>query len=51
MDMVREREINPGVKSYDEAFETFRWQVPEFYNMAEDTCDRHADNLPGSARR
>jgi acetyl-CoA synthetase len=44
MTRVREREIDPGVKSYDEAFESFRWQVPEFYNIAEDACDRHAEN-------
>ena len=50
MSYGREREIDPAVKSYDEAFESFRWEVPEFYNIAEDTCDRHAEN-PATAGR
>jgi acetyl-CoA synthetase len=41
---MRPREIDPGVKSYAEACETFRWHVPEFYNIAEDVCARHAAN-------
>ncbi len=39
---MRPREIDPGVKSYAEACETFRWHVPEFFNIAEDVCARHA---------
>jgi acetyl-CoA synthetase len=39
---MRPREIDPGVKSYEEACETFRWHVPEFFNIAEDVCARHA---------
>jgi acetyl-CoA synthetase len=41
---MRPREIDLGVKSYAEACETFRWQVPEFFNIAEDVCARHAAN-------
>ncbi|MCZ6629457.1 MAG: AMP-binding protein [SAR324 cluster bacterium] len=41
---MRERELNPAAADYDEAFESYRWHVPEFYNIAEDTCDRHAEH-------
>ena len=44
MSYPRIREIDPGVKSYDEAFETFRREAPQFYNIAEDTRDRHAEH-------
>ena len=47
---MRAREISPDVKSYDEVFETFRWQVPETFNIAADVCDRHAAN-PALAER
>lgn len=41
---MREREIDPSVKSYEEAHGGFRWHIPERFNMGEDTCDRHAQN-------
>ena len=47
---MRAREISPDVKSYDEVFETIRWQVPETFNIAADVCDRHAAN-PALAER
>jgi acetyl-CoA synthetase len=47
---VRKREIDPDVKSYDELRASFRWHVPEQYNIAEDICDRHAAN-PETADR
>ena len=33
--------IKPG-DSYEEVCRSFRWSIPERYNMAEDVCDRHA---------
>lgn len=41
---VREREIDPNVESYDELRSSFRWHVPEHFNIAHDVCDRHAEN-------
>lgn len=32
--------------TYEEVYDSFRWQVPEFYNIAGDVCDRHADKHP-----
>jgi acetyl-CoA synthetase len=32
--------------TYDAVYNAFRWDIPEFYNMADDVCDRHADNHP-----
>lgn len=32
--------------SYDAVCSAFRWNIPEFYNMADDVCDRHADHQP-----
>ncbi len=29
-------------RTYEEARATFRWQIPERYNIAVDACDRHA---------
>jgi acetyl-CoA synthetase len=31
-------------KSYREVFESFQWQVPEFYNIGVDICDKWADD-------
>ena len=31
-------------RDYQETFDRFRWDVPEFYNIAVDVCDRHADD-------
>jgi len=33
--------LGPG-KTYDELCRNFRWQVPEFYNIGTDICDKHA---------
>jgi len=30
--------------TYDEAYRSFRWDIPERYNIAGDVCDRHADS-------
>lgn len=30
--------------TYDEAYRSFRWDIPERYNIAGDVCDRHAGN-------
>ncbi|MDK1023260.1 MAG: AMP-binding protein [Gammaproteobacteria bacterium] len=35
--------IPPG-DSYEEIYDNFRWDIPEYYNIANDVCDRHADN-------
>jgi acetyl-CoA synthetase len=42
MSTVRPREIDPRVRSYEEACRGFRWQVPPRFNVAADVCDRHA---------
>ena len=33
--------LAPG-KTYDEICQNFHWQVPEFYNIGVDICDKHA---------
>ncbi|MBL4690333.1 MAG: AMP-binding protein, partial [Rhodospirillales bacterium] len=33
--------------SYDEVYRSLVWQVPEFFNMGVEVCDRHADADPG----
>lgn len=33
-------------KTYDAVYNAFRWNIPEFYNMAYDVCDRHAEHQP-----
>jgi acetyl-CoA synthetase len=38
---VRDREIDPGVSSYNDLISTFRWHLPAHYNIAHDICDRH----------
>lgn len=30
--------------TYDEAYRSFRWDIPERYNIAGDVCDRHANS-------
>lgn len=42
MDQVREREIDPSFRTYDELATGFRWHLPANYNIAWDICDRHA---------
>lgn len=39
------RLLTPGT-SYDEVYNAFRWNIPRRYNMADDVCDRHAQQ-PG----
>ena len=40
----------PAGESYREVHNAFRWEVPEFYNIAVDVCDRRASGSPtGSA--
>ena len=34
--------------SYEEAYRTFRWELPARFNIAEAICDRHAAETPGS---
>ncbi len=29
-------------KSYDHVYNTFKWKIPEYYNMGVDVCDKHA---------
>jgi len=29
-------------KSYQEVYDSFKWQIPDFYNIGVDICDRHA---------
>lgn len=31
-------------KTYEEVYESFAWNIPEFYNIADDVCDRWADD-------
>ncbi|MFC1799174.1 AMP-binding protein [Thermodesulfobacteriota bacterium] len=33
--------LNPG-KTYDEVYQSFQWEIPEYYNIGVDICDRHA---------
>jgi len=33
--------LKPG-KSYDEIYNSFRWEIPEFFNMGVDVCDKWA---------
>jgi acetyl-CoA synthetase len=34
--------LNRG-KTYDEVYNSFRWEIPEFYNIGVDICDKWAD--------
>jgi len=34
--------LKPG-KTYDDVCNTFKWQIPEFYNIGIDICDKWAD--------
>ncbi len=36
----------PNASSYDELCARFRWDIPEFYNIGVDVCDRWADAEP-----
>jgi len=33
--------LKPG-KTYDEVYNSFRWEIPEFYNIGVDICDKWA---------
>jgi acetyl-CoA synthetase len=33
--------LQPG-NSYDEIYNSFKWEIPEYYNMGVDVCDKHA---------
>ena len=33
--------LKPG-DSYEAVYNTFKWKIPEFYNMGVDVCDKHA---------
>ena len=40
--------ISPGA-TYEEAYATFRWEVPARFNIARAICDRHAERTPDAA--
>lgn len=44
MHQVRDREIDPSFRTYDELIDGFRWHIPPQYNIAYDICDRHAEH-------
>ncbi len=35
-------------KTYDEVYRAFKWPTPHYYNIALDTCDKHAETSPDS---
>ena len=34
--------LTPG-KTYEDVYHSFQWQIPEFYNIGVDICDRWAE--------
>jgi len=38
------RTFEPGSKNFDQLVEDFRWQVPEYFNIATAVCERHASD-------
>ncbi len=38
------RLIDPGTGGWDAIHQSFRWQIPEYFNMATVVCDRHAED-------
>jgi acyl-coenzyme A synthetase/AMP-(fatty) acid ligase len=36
------RTISETVTNYGEAYRTFRWDIPRYFNIGVDVCDRHA---------
>src|SRR5215471_21233759 len=42
-----EEEVLQFGPSYDEVYDSFRWELPEHFNIGTAACDRHAD---GSGR-
>ena len=39
----------PDAKTYDELVARFRWDIPEFYNIGQDVCDRWAEKEPDAS--
>src|SRR5690348_5052039 len=37
----------PEIRTYDEMFRQFRWQVPARFNIGVEVCDRWAERDPG----
>jgi len=33
--------LRPG-KTYDEVYNSFHWEIPDFYNIGVDICDKSA---------
>jgi hypothetical protein len=38
--------VLPAARDYDALYRSFRWQVPEHYNIGIDICDRWAEIAP-----
>src|SRR5436190_6119248 len=38
--------VLPAARDYATLFRSFRWQVPQFYNIGVDVCDRWAERDP-----
>ena len=38
--------LKPG-KTYEDVYNSFQWQIPEFYNIGADIVDRHAESEKG----
>src|SRR3954467_13401035 len=41
-----ESAVLPRAETYEEVVEAFRWDVPEYFNIGFDVCDRWADSEP-----
>src|SRR3954469_24138311 len=39
--------VLPAASDYDALYRAFRWQVPAYYNIGVDVCDRWAAGEPG----
>jgi acetyl-CoA synthetase len=33
--------LKHDARSYDEVYNTFKWDIPEYYNIGVDVCDKH----------
>ena len=33
--------LKPGA-TYEEVYNSFKWEIPEYYNIGVDICDKHA---------
>eukprot|EP00029_Vermamoeba_vermiformis_P009022 TRINITY_DN4375_c0_g1_i1.p1 TRINITY_DN4375_c0_g1~~TRINITY_DN4375_c0_g1_i1.p1 ORF type:complete len:606 (-),score=91.34 TRINITY_DN4375_c0_g1_i1:217-2034(-) len=38
----------PQGKSYEDIYSTFKWDIPEYYNIGDDICDKHIRNGYGA---